>query len=44
MRIAIHPHTDDEHHHLPHQGMWFVFMLTMLLMLLSTMVAASLLA
>jgi hypothetical protein len=44
MRIAIHPQTDDGHHHLPHQGMWFVFMLTMLLMLLSTMVAARLLA
>jgi hypothetical protein len=43
MRIAIHPHTYHEHHPLPHQGMWFVLMLTMLLMLLSTMVAASLL-
>jgi hypothetical protein len=44
MRIEIHGHPDQEHHHLPHQAMWFLFMLTMLLMLLSTMVAARLLA
>jgi hypothetical protein len=44
MHIAIHPHTAHEHHHLPHQGTWFVFMLMMLLMLLSAMVAATLLA
>jgi hypothetical protein len=44
MRIAIHPHPDNEQHHLPHQAMWFLFMLTLLLMLLSTMVAASLLS
>jgi hypothetical protein len=44
MPNAIHGHPDHGHHHLPHQGMWFLFMLTMLLMLLSTMVAANLLA
>jgi hypothetical protein len=38
MRIAIQSHAEHEHHHLPHQGMWFVFMLTLLLMFLSTLV------
>jgi hypothetical protein len=40
MRIAIHSqpqHCKD--HPLPHQGMWFVFMLMFLMMLLTTMVA-----
>jgi hypothetical protein len=39
MRIAIHSHPDHDTQALPHQGMWFVFMLAILLMLLSTMVA-----
>lgn len=39
MRIALHSQPNTHHHHpLPHQGMWFVFMLTFLMMLLSTMV------
>ena len=39
MRIAIQSHPEHVHHHLPHQGMWFLFMLTLLLMMLSTLVA-----
>jgi hypothetical protein len=42
MHIAIHSHPDHEHHHhLPHQAIWFVLMLTLMLMLLSTLVAAN---
>jgi hypothetical protein len=41
MHIAIHSHPDDGHHHqLPHQATWFLLMLTLMLMLLSTFVAA----
>ena len=27
MRIALHSHYEPEHYHLPHQGLWFVLML-----------------
>ena len=41
MHIAIHSHPDNGHkHHLPHQATWFLLMLTSMLMLLSTLVAA----
>ena len=40
MRIAIHPHQEQEPHHLPHQGLWFVLMLIALLLLLGKNVAA----
>jgi hypothetical protein len=40
MRIAIQSHPDYGHHNLPHQGMWFVFMLMLLMMLLSALVSA----
>ena len=41
MRIAIHsqPQHCNNPHPLPHQGMWFVFMLMLVMMLLTTMVA-----
>lgn len=39
MRIAIQPHHEHAHYHLPHQGLWFVGMLMLLLMLFGTMVA-----
>jgi hypothetical protein len=40
MRIAIHSQPQHENHHpLPHQGMWFVVMLMFLMMLLSMKVA-----
>ena len=42
MHIAIHSHPDNGHHyHLPHQATWFLFMLTLMLILLSTLVAAN---
>jgi hypothetical protein len=41
MHIAIHSHLDNAHHHrLPHQATWFLLMLTLMLMLASTLVAA----
>lgn len=35
MRVAIHPHDEQEPYRLPHQGMWFVLLLIALLLLLS---------
>jgi len=40
VRIAIHPHQEQNPHRLPHQGLWFVLMLVTLLMLLGKTVAA----
>jgi hypothetical protein len=40
VRIAIHPHHENERYHLPHQGMWFVILLFALLLLLGKSVAA----
>jgi hypothetical protein len=40
VRIAIHPHQDQEPYRLPHQGLWFVLMLIALLLLLGKNVAA----
>jgi hypothetical protein len=40
VRIAGHPHHHQEPYHLPHQAMWFVLMLLVLLMLLGKTVAA----
>jgi hypothetical protein len=42
MRIAIQPQRHDSEFHLPHQGLWFVLLLVMLLLLLSKNVAAGL--
>lgn len=39
MRIAIQSHPQPEHHHLPHQGIWFTVFLTVLMLLLSVYVA-----
>jgi len=42
MPIAVHSHALHEHEHsLPHQGMWFLFMLTFLLMLLTEYVTGA---
>lgn len=35
MRIAIHPHHEQEPYRLPHQGLWFALLLIVLLLLLS---------
>ena len=35
MRIAVHPHHEHEPYRLPHQGLWFVLLLIVLLLLLS---------
>lgn len=35
MRIAIHPHHEHEPYRLPHQGLWFVLLLIVLLLLSS---------
>jgi len=40
VRIAIHPQHEQEPYHLPHQGLWFVVMLIVLLLLLGKTVAA----
>lgn len=41
MRLAIHPHHDQEPYRLPHQGLWFVLLLIVLFLLLSKNVAAT---
>lgn len=43
MRIAIQPQRHDDEFHLPHQGLWFVLLLAVLLMLLSKSVLAGVL-
>ncbi|HKY22229.1 MAG TPA: hypothetical protein VJM31_13530 [Vicinamibacterales bacterium] len=40
MRIAIQPHRDDEHFHLPHQALWFILLLLAMMLLLTKSVAA----
>jgi hypothetical protein len=40
VRIAIHPHHEQEPYHLPHQWMWFAVMLIVLLLLLGKSVTA----
>jgi len=40
VRIATHPHHEQEPYHLPHQAMWFVLMLLALMMFLGKTVAA----
>ena len=40
VRIAIHPHQEQEPYHLPHQAMWFMLMLLALMMFLGKTVAA----
>jgi hypothetical protein len=40
VKIAIHPQQDHEPYRLPHQGLWFVGMLLVLLLLLEKTVAA----
>ena len=41
MHVAIHPERHDEHVHLPYQGLWFVLLLTLMLLLLSKNVATT---
>ena len=41
MGVAIHPQQEQEPYHLPHQGLWFVVMLLVLLLLLGKTVAAA---
>ena len=41
MRVVIHPQQEPEPYHLPHQAMWFVVMLLVLLLLLGKTVAAA---
>jgi hypothetical protein len=40
VKIAIHPQQDHEPYRLPHQGLWFVVMLLVLLLLLGKTVGA----
>ena len=40
MRLAIHPDQEQEPYHLPHQALWFVVMLLVLLLLAGKTVAA----
>lgn len=40
MRFAIHPHQEQEPYHLPHQALWFVVLLIVLLLLLGKTVVA----
>jgi hypothetical protein len=42
VRIAIHPHNEQEPYHLPHQALWFVLMLIALFLLAGRDVAAAL--
>ena len=44
MQAAIHPHHEQEPYHLPHQGMWFVLLLIILLLLAGKNVATSTIA
>ena len=40
MRIAVRSQ-HEQHHHLPHQGMWFTLMLLLLLMLFGKVVGGA---
>jgi hypothetical protein len=40
VRVASHPHHDQEPYRLPHQGLWFALLLIGLLLLLGKNVAA----
>jgi hypothetical protein len=40
VRVATHPHHEQEPYRLPHQGAWFVLLLIALLLLLGKSVAA----
>jgi hypothetical protein len=41
VKVAIRTQQEQEPHHLPHQGLWFVGMLIALLLLLGKTVAAA---
>ena len=41
MRITIQPERHDEHFHLRHQGLWFILLLIVMLLLLSKNVATT---
>jgi hypothetical protein len=40
VRVAIHPHHEQEPYRLPHQAMWFVLLLIALMLLSTKNVAA----
>jgi hypothetical protein len=40
VRIVIQPQHEQEHYRLPHQGLWFVLLLIVLLLMLGKNVAA----
>ena len=41
MRVGLHPQQEPEPYHLPHQALWFIVMLLVLLLLAGKTVAAA---